>query len=221
MKELIKALSLLMALIASNQAFASLITYSSFSELQESTSALIIEDWRGYERNTVLSNQTINGITYQPENSLGEPIVTLGNYCRYGEYWCISHLTESGGTRSFGWAAVRFQFQDPIDAFSISLVQGINDRIDGTSIWDVSFDTGQSVRVVSNYTIDDSYGLGYLGISGIHSASEVIVRKIWSDSNVVYSFNHIGYQNIQVDEPSTFLILAIALMLTRRFRRHQ
>ncbi|GAA6183791.1 hypothetical protein NBRC116595_10390 [Aliiglaciecola sp. NS0011-25] len=113
-----------------------------------------------------------------------------------------------------------FKFENPINAFSISLIQGINDRIDGTSIWDISFDTGQSAQVVSNYTIDNSYGLGYLGISGINGAREVIVRKIRNDSNVVHSFNHIGYQSITVDEPATFLLFAMVFMFMRRFRNH-
>jgi hypothetical protein len=213
---LMNKLFLLIAIIVCGKSHASPITYSTLSELQDNTVKLVIEDWRSYPTHTILSNQTTNGIAYQPENSLGEPIVTLGNNCRYGEYWCISHLTESGLTRSFGRGAMTFKFENPINAFSISLIQGINDQINGISLWDIAFNTGQSAQVVSNYTVGDSFGLGYLGISGISAATEVIVRQVRNDTNVVYSFNHIGYQVIEVAEPTSALFFAVAMLIMLR-----
>jgi hypothetical protein len=216
---LMNKLIFLIAIIVCGKTHASLITYSALSELKNNTANLVIEDWRSYPTHTILSNQTINGIAYQSENSLGEPIVTLGSNCRYGEYWCIDHLTESGQTRSFGGGAVTFKFENPINAFSISLIQGINDRIDGASIWDISFNTGQSAQVISNYTVEDSFGLGYLGISGITAATEVVVRNIRNDSNVVHSFSHIGYQTVAVAEPTSAVFFAVAMLIMLRMRK--
>lgn len=217
MKAITNFLFFLMALFACNQAFPSIIIYDSLSELKSVTSNLIVEDWSDYPRHTLLSDQTINGITYQSANSLGEPIVTRG--CQSGGIWCIDHLTDSGGSRSFGSRPVTFWFEDPIDAFSLYLVQGINQRLDGSSIWEISFDSGEKTQIISNYTTEDSRGLGYIGLTGLNSATEVSIRQTRNDPWVVWSFNHIGYQAVAVDEPSSLLI-TLSVLIIAGFRRH-
>jgi hypothetical protein len=123
-----------------NLANAGLISYDSLDSLSEAVPSLVVEDWRSYEQYTVLSNTTLNGITYPDENSFQEPLVTLGPICRLGEFWRIGYLTDDGSTRNFGRSAITFKFTNPITAFSLSLIQGINDPIDGESIWNVTFD---------------------------------------------------------------------------------
>ena len=57
-------------------------------------------------------------------------------------------------------------------------------------------------------------------MTGINSTGFTI-RQTRNDANVVWSFNHIGYQAAQVTEPSTLAIFMLGLMsLTmRRFSK--
>ncbi|WP_284217982.1 hypothetical protein [Agaribacter marinus] len=200
---------------------ASLVTYESLEELDQATQTLIVEDWKSYTLHTVLSNNTINGIGYQGENSLGEPIVTLGSNCRISGLWCISHLTDNGRTRSFGSRSVTFSFNDPIQSFSLFLIQGINEPVAGQSSWSIDFDTGESLVMDSIYELGESFGLSYLGASGINGATAVTIRQTRNDTNVVWAFNHIGYETLKVSEPTTmvsFLILIAIYMIRFKLR---
>ncbi|GLR71628.1 hypothetical protein GCM10007852_25360 [Agaribacter marinus] len=113
----IKSYIFLIIMVSALKSHASLLTHESLEELDRATQNLIVEDWKSYPLHTILSNNTINGIGYQGENSLGEPIVTLGSNCRTSGLWCISHLTDNGRTRSFGSRSVKFTFNDPIQLF--------------------------------------------------------------------------------------------------------
>jgi len=211
-------LSILWGLSPVSTCTASIITYDSLSTLSNNTSNLVIEDWQQYPTNTILSNTSLNGIIYPNENASGEPLTTG---CRYGNLWCISYQTQSGKTRDFGPSAVKFSFEHSIDSFSLSLVQGTNNTGAGESEWDIEFDTGEVFSMRSVYGESDSLGLSYIGITGINS-TEFTVRQTRNDSNVVWSFNHIGYQVAsQVPEPSTLVIFALGMMglAARRFKK--
>jgi hypothetical protein len=215
-KKINAALTCLLLLIATS-ANAGVITYDSLSILNNNTSNLVVEDWQSYSNNTILSNNSINGIAYPDDNTLGEPLVTG---CQYLDLWCINYHTESEDSRSFGSSAVTFGFTQAINAFSLYLVQGTNGRGPGVSEWDIEFDSGEIFSMRSVYSESDSLGFSYFAVTGINSTGFTI-RQTRNDANVVWSFNHIGYQAAQVTEPSTLAIFMLGLMsLTmRRFSK--
>jgi hypothetical protein len=188
-----------------------LIIHTSLDELKPYAPDILIEDWSGYAYNTELSGTTTNGIVYPGLNSLNEPLVT---WCvNPNSLRCIRYLTERGSSRSFGRAAKTFGFIQPIDAFSIYVTQGTNLRGAGRSEWSVFFDNGQTAQFSANWDDDDSYGLGYIGISGIDDAMSFTIRQIRNDVNVVWGINHIGYQTAKaVSEPSIIGLLVIAFL---------
>lgn len=191
-----------------HEAKASVITHQSILSLKNEAASLIVEDWRAYDLFTVLSNQTVNGIIYPGDNSLGEPLVTLGEFCSLR---CISYLTDEGRTRSFGRRSVSFGFTSKINAFSLSLTQFINDQLDGSSIWQIEFDTGFSAALIADYTVADSFKSAYVGFSGLEGAASVTISQIRNDANVVWSFADIGYQSTSVSAPSSIGIIVMLL----------
>ena len=207
-----------LSLSSPSHSTATIITYESLDSLSVSTPNLVVEDWQKYPIETVLSNTSLNGITYPEENHLGEELISG---CRYVGLWCINYLTESGRTRSFGSSPLKFGFEQSIDSLSLYLVQGTNGRGPGLSEWDIELDTGEIFSMRSSYGESDLLGLSYIGIKGIESKG-FTVRQTRNDANVTWSLNHIGYQVVsQVPEPSTLAIFALGIMglASRRFKK--
>jgi hypothetical protein len=214
----VRLTTLLILLFFSNSSFASLVTYDNLTDLENASSNLIVEDWRSYDLHTVLSNTSRNGIIYPTQPSDSEPLVTLGPNCRKNEFWCISYLTDEGRTRSFGRAPITFGFEQDIDSFSLSLIQGINEKLDGISSWDVTFDTGAVVSLESIYTVDDSDGFAYIGLTGLNGVRSFTINTTRNDSGVVWSFNHIGYQVQSVSAPSLMVLFLMGILYCIRRR---
>jgi hypothetical protein len=205
-----KVVTSLLTLFYSQIALSSLVTYDSLASLESITGPVVIEDWKSYEQYTVLSNQTLNGIEYPGDNTLNESLVTLGEFCTFG---CMSYLTPGGSTRSFGSRPLTFGFTSQISVFSLSITQGINASLDGTSIWNISFNTGASAMLKIDYTLFDSSKSGYIGFSGIKGATSITIDQVRNDANVVWRFNHIGFQSTVINTPSVLMLFILGLLV--------
>jgi hypothetical protein len=184
---------------------SSTLLYSDKDAFVSNHGSLVSENWQSYPTDTVLTGQTFKGVTYNTPNILVGAL--------RGPSWRLGFSGgEPGRYRSFSSTILDFDIFDGARAFGVSLSQGNQNggmRREGTSIWDIVFDSTFIYTVSIDTTDDDFSGEAFFGISGL-AFQNVRVRRVFSDIGIVWNVRDIFYVN-SVDSPGIFNLISLFL----------
>lgn len=175
----------------------------------------VVENWVGYAQDTVLGNQTVGGIKYKTNGLLVGASRTLGRLGFAG--------STPGRYRSFGSIVLDMDIIGGASSFGISLSQGNQNsgvRREGTSIWEITFDSNEMFNVSVVTTTLDFTGEVFFGMKGINFTN-VTIRRTFSDIGIVWNTRDIAFQKgvSQVNEPNLFALFGAFTFCFLFYRR--